>query len=77
MNKLSLEKRIRVASALVEGNSVRSTCRMTGVAKGTILKLLVDLGIACQQYQDRNFRHLSCKRIECDEIWSRLDYPAL
>jgi len=70
MNKLSLEKKVQVISALVEGNSVRSTCRMTGTAKGTVLKLLVDIGAACQQYQDKNLRYLSCKRIECDEIWS-------
>ncbi|TRZ53640.1 IS1 family transposase [bacterium] len=70
MNKLSVPQRTRVISALVEGNSIRSTSRMTGVAKGTILKLLVELGSVCQQYQDRNLRHLSCKRIECDEIWS-------
>ena len=70
MNKLSTHQRTKVISALVEGNSIRSTCRMTGVAKGTILKLLVDLGTACQQYHDRRLRHLSSKRIECDEIWS-------
>lgn len=70
MNKLSTYQRTRVISALVEGNSVRSTCRMTGVAKGTVLKLLVDLGSACYQYQDKNLRHLPCKCIECDEIWS-------
>ena len=54
MNKLSLEKKIQVVSALVEGNSVRSTCRITGTAKGTVLKLLVELGSACQKYQDKN-----------------------
>jgi len=47
MNQLSKEKRSRVVAALVEGNSIRATCRMTGVAKGTVLKLLVDLGWAC------------------------------
>jgi hypothetical protein len=70
MNKLSVEKKVWVVSALVEGNSVRSTCRITGAAKGTVLKLLVELGSACQKYQDKSLRHLSCKRIECDEIWS-------
>lgn len=70
MNKLSLEKKIQVVSALVEGNSVRSSCRMTGVAKGTVLKLLVALGSACREYQNRNLKHLTCQRIECDEIWS-------
>jgi IS1 family transposase len=70
MNRLSIEDRVRVISALVEGNSIRSTVRMTGIAKNTIVKLLADIGKACSEYQDRTLRNLPCKRIECDEIWS-------
>jgi IS1 family transposase len=43
---------------------------MSGVAKGTVLKLLVDLGAACEQYQVGMLRNLKVKRIQCDEIWS-------
>ncbi len=43
---------------------------MTGVAKDTVLKLLVSIGRACEEYQMRTLRHLPCKRIQCDEIWS-------
>ena len=50
MNQLSLEKRCQVVSALVEGNSIRSTVRMTGVSMNTILKLIPDLGLACAAY---------------------------
>lgn len=70
MNRLSKQKRSQVVAALVEGNSVRSTVRMTGVCKKAVLKLLVDLGKACAEYQDRTLRNLSCKRIQCDEIFS-------
>jgi len=70
MNKLSSEKRIAVVRALAEGCSIRATVRMTGVAKNTVTKLLVDLGRACWQYQSRTLRNLSCKRVQCDEIWS-------
>lgn len=70
MNKLTHAKRVQVIAALVEGNSIRATCRMTGVAKGTVLKLLVDLGSACAAYQDRTLRSLPCKRVQCDAIWS-------
>jgi IS1 family transposase len=70
MNKLNIEKQVQVISSLVEGNSIRSTCRMTGVAKGTVLKLLADVGKACAEYQNMAFRNLNCKRIQCDEIWS-------
>lgn len=69
MNQLSREKRAQIVAALVEGNSVNSTVRMTGVSKVTILKLLADLGPKCADYQDRNIRNLKCKRIQCDEIW--------
>jgi hypothetical protein len=70
MNRLSKERRTRVVAALVEANSIRSTVRMTGVAKGTVLKLLADLGAACSEYQRRTLVDLRGKRIQCDEIWS-------
>jgi len=43
---------------------------MTGASRNTIDKLLVDLGLACSEYQDKAFRCLKSKRIQCDEIWS-------
>lgn len=70
MNKLSITQRTRIVAALVEGNSIRSTCRMTGAAKGTVLKLLADLGHACAVYQHTALMGLTCRRIQCDEIWS-------
>lgn len=70
MNKLSLQRRTQVIKALVEGNSIRATCRMTDTAKGTVMRLLVDVGTACSRYQDEHLRDLPCKRIQCDEIWS-------
>jgi IS1 family transposase len=69
MNKLNRTKQAQVIAALVEGNSINATVRMTGVAKNTILKLLAELGPACSEYQNRVFRNLTCKRIQCDEIW--------
>jgi len=70
MNKLSKEKQAQVIAALVEGNSIRATVRITGVAKNTVVKLLRDVGSACAEYQDEAFRNLPCKNIQCDEIWS-------
>ena len=69
-NVLPPEKRVAVVAALTEGNSLRSTCRMTGVARNTVSKLLVDLGEACLAYQDEHLRNLGCKRLQVDEIWS-------
>lgn len=70
MNRLSTEKRAQIVGALVEGNSIRATVRMTGAAKNTITKLLVDLGQACSDYQDEAMRNLPCTTLECDEIWA-------
>ena len=70
MNRLSQEKRCQIVASLVEGNSIRATCRMTDTAKGTVLKLLRDLGTVCAEYQDEHLRDLPCSVLECDEIWS-------
>jgi IS1 family transposase len=70
MNRLPKEQRARIVSALVEGNSIRATCRMTGASKNTVTKLLVDLGVVCSQYQDRTMRGLTCERVQVDEIWA-------
>lgn len=70
MNRLPIAKRVAVVSALVEGCSVRSTSRLTGVAKGTILRLLADVGAACARYQDGAIRNVPARRVQIDEIWS-------
>lgn len=70
MNKLSLERKAQVIRTLCEGNSIRSTSRITGTAINTVVKLLREVGAACLEYQDNNLRNLSCQRVECDEIWS-------
>ena len=70
MNRLSLERQSQVVRALVEGNSIRSTVRITGAAKNTVVKLLAELGAACLDYQDAAMVDLPCKRLQCDEIWS-------
>src|SRR5438128_6995067 len=69
MNKLDKAKQMQVVAALVEGNSIRATARMTDVARNTINKLLLDLGAACSEYLNKTLVNLSCQRIQCDEIW--------
>jgi IS1 family transposase len=70
MNQLSTTTRCAIVRALVEGNSIRATARLTGTSKATVLKLLVDLGEMASLYQSHVLRNLPCKRIQCDEIWS-------
>jgi IS1 family transposase len=64
-----MEQKTRVVAALVEGNSVRSTVRLTGVAKNTVLRLVLDLADACAAYHNRHVRNLKVRRLQCDEIW--------
>jgi IS1 family transposase len=70
MNKLSMAERVMVVRCLVDGNSMRATARIAGVARNTIDKLLIELGSACSEYQDTTLRNLTCKRIQVDEIWA-------
>lgn len=70
MNRLSTDRRAAIIGCLVEGNSIRGTVRITGAAKNTVTRLLVDLGAACAEYQDRTLRELPCTTIEADEIWA-------
>jgi len=70
MNKLTREKQIEVVRCLVEGNSIRSTSRITNVARNTVSKLILQLGEACENYHDEHVQNVTSKRVECDEIWS-------
>ena len=70
MNRLSTAKRAQVVGMLVEGNSLRATSRIVGCSINTVTKLLVELGEACAEYQDRVLRNLPCTTVECDEIWA-------
>jgi hypothetical protein len=76
-NVISMAKKVAVISALVEGCSVRSTVRMTGVAKGTILRLLEAVGNACAAYQDDVIRNISANRVQVDEIWNFVGAKAI
>ncbi|HEX8817731.1 MAG TPA: IS1 family transposase [Terriglobales bacterium] len=64
-----MAQKTQVVRALVEGNSIRSTVRLTGVAKNTVIKLLLDLADGCAAYHDANVRNLKVRRLQCDEIW--------
>ena len=70
MKQLTKEQRVAVIRCLVEGNSIRSTVRITGVCMNTIQKLTRDLGEAVLAFQDQALRNLTCKRVQFDEIWN-------
>jgi IS1 family transposase len=70
VNRLSTTKRAQIIAALIEGNSINATCRMLGVGKHTVLRLLEDAGCACAAFHDTNVRNLRVNRAQCDEVWS-------
>jgi IS1 family transposase len=70
MNKLSLDRQAQIIKVLCEGNSIRSTARITGTAVNTVVKLLREVGAACLDYQNEVMNNLLCKKLQCDEIWS-------
>lgn len=70
MNRLNLDRRTQVVAALVEGNSIRSTERMAGIHRDTIMRLLVEVGTGCADLMDEKMRELPCRRVQVDEIWS-------
>jgi IS1 family transposase len=60
----------QIINCLVEGNSIRSTERMTGTHRDTICRLLVEVGEGCARLMSAQMRDLTCRRIEVDEIWA-------
>ena len=69
MNVLSFEKQVQVISALTEGCSIRSTERLTGANRNTVMTLGVRVGDGCERLHDRLMRDLNVGIIECDEQW--------
>lgn len=69
MNRLSPAARAAVLNCLIEGCSIRSTVRMTGVSKKAVSRLLVEAGAVAAEYQNRVFQNLKCRRIQVDELW--------
>lgn len=70
MNKLDIKTRVTILNMLVEGSSMRSISRITGVSINTVTKLLEDAGHACAAYHDTTVRDVKAAQVQCDEIWS-------
>ncbi len=70
MNPLPLKTRIAILDMPVEGSSMRSISRITGVSISTVTKLLEDAGKAGAAYHDATVRNVKARNVQCDEIWS-------
>src|SRR5271155_2954741 len=69
-NVLPRDKQVNVLHHLIEGNTLRSVTRLTGVHRTTSQNLLVDFGAKCKAIMDRELRGLTLEHIEVDEIWT-------
>jgi len=70
MNQLTPAKQAQIFNCLAEGCSVRSTARLVDCSINAVMRTFIKLGVACSAYQDKTFRNLKCKRLQCDEIWA-------
>lgn len=70
MNKLPLNKRVQIINLLVEGNSLRAASRLADVSFNTVLKLLPQIGKACEKFHNETVVGVKSQRIQADEIWS-------
>jgi hypothetical protein len=70
MNTLAADKKLIIVNALVEGTSIRSIERMTGVHRDTIMRLSLSVGKACAQFLDARVKNIPARKVQCDEIWT-------
>jgi IS1 family transposase/transposase-like protein len=54
---------------LLEGNSIRSTERITKLDRNTIMHLLVLAGERCASLHNSRMRNVTAKFVQADEIW--------
>ena len=63
MNTLPLDKKLTILNAMIEGNSIRSTERMTGVHRDTIMRLTARTGEQCRDFLDMRIRNVRAERV--------------
>jgi transposase-like protein/IS1 family transposase len=68
--RLPEDKALIVLQLLVEGMSIRSIERITGIGKNTVLRLLVFAGERCEELMNRHLRLVKCVDLQFDEIWT-------
>ncbi len=67
---LTRQEALSVLHLLVEGNSLRSVQRLTGVHRDTVARLMVRVGERLRGVMDRRMVNLKLKHVQCDEIWT-------
>ena len=68
MNTLSIQQQSQVLSLLCEGTSIRTTERLTGIHRDTIMRLVVRIGEHAQTILDEKMKNLQIEQLQCDEL---------
>src|SRR5947209_1564960 len=68
--RLDMEKAVLCLSLLTEGSSIRSTERVSGVHRDTIMRLLRLAGAKCDALLSKLVRNVPAADVQCDELWS-------
>lgn len=69
-NHTKFDKKVMAIKCLVEGNSIRSTERLLGIHRDTLMRLGVRVGQYCQTLPDDLVTHIAADSIQCDEVWA-------
>ena len=67
--RLPLDRAVNILQLLLEGMSIRSAERVTGVHRDTILRLLILAGERCHRLMDERIKGVSVEDVQVDEIW--------
>jgi IS1 family transposase len=67
--RLPLDRALLCIQLIVEGNSIRSGERISGVHRDTILALLVKAGERCEKLLADTITRVRVRDVECDEMW--------
>src|SRR6202521_3491434 len=70
MKQLSTSDRAHILHLLCEGMAIRAICRITGVSKNTVAKLLADVGRVFMAYHDEHVRNIKSKRLQVNKAWA-------
>ncbi len=70
MNTLAADKKLAIINNLVEGSSIRSIERITGVHRDTIMRLGASVGAGCAKFLERKVQNVAASKVQCDEIWT-------
>lgn len=72
--RLPLDKALQCLHLLLEGCSIRSVTRITGVHKTTIMDMLVIAGERCERLMKERIKGVAVKDVEADEIWGFVQF---